>query len=270
MIVGAVVVTYRRPLVVLATVRALTTQTTPVDEIIVVDNAADDELRTILARELPAVSYEAAPENLGYGAGLAHGMRQLRERCNPDWYWLLDDDTPPVPTELADALAVATSDLNPAVVANRGGHLRWGRIRHDLRQVATPATADFTLVDGALIARSVIESVGVPREDLFMMHEDLEYTTRIADAGGVLVVRPSRSTAMHLGSTSDWRTYYQARNHLRIALDRRSVTWLLGWSYRMLALTTADLLGRRWRLLLLRWRGVLDAVRGRMGRTVEP
>src|SRR5206468_10042136 len=65
----------------------------------------------------------------------------------------------------------------------------------------------------------------------------------------------SETTAMHLGSGSSWRAYYLARNHLRTALDRRSPTWLWGWAYRMIALSTSDVRRRRWDALGLRWKG---------------
>jgi rhamnopyranosyl-N-acetylglucosaminyl-diphospho-decaprenol beta-1,3/1,4-galactofuranosyltransferase len=183
---------------------------------------------------------------------------------------LMDDDSPPGLLDLEEALAVATGALEPDVVANRGGHLSFGRIRHDLHAVSRPEVADFALVDGALVSRGAVQRAGFPREDLFMMHEDLEYTSRIVRSGGTVVVRPARPAAQHLGSAAPWRCYYQARNHLRIALDLRSVTWVVGWIDRMARLTVTDVLRGRWAHLGLRWRGACDALRNRMGRTVDP
>lgn len=252
------------------TLRAIESQTVPVHTVVVVDNDSDSSLRAELGDDLDDVCLLAMPDNLGYGAGLAHGMRHLLTHVDPDWYWLMDDDSPPGHSDLEEALAVATGPLEPDVVANRGGHLSFGRIRHDLHAVSRPEIADFALVDGALISRAAVQRAGFPREDLFMMHEDLEYTSRIVRTGGTVVVRPARPAARHLGSAAPWRCYYQARNHLRIALDRRSVTWVVGWIDRMVRLTVADVLRGRWAHLGLRWRGARDALRNRMGRTIGP
>lgn len=268
MTVGAVVVTYQRPGVLVETLKGVVGQTSPPEWIVVVDNDSDGDLRRRLEEVFPTVEYLPLADNPGYGAGLASGMKTLRERYDPDWYWLLDDDTPPSPTDLDDALNLTAGETNPWVVANRGGHLSWGRVRHDLHEVDTPKRADFTLVDGAIIAKIAVDTVGFPRDDLFMMCEDLDYTTRISDAGGVLLVRPTTVRAMYLGAASPWRAYYQARNHLRLALDRRSLAWVWGWFYRMLAFTLTDLARGRRAALHLRWRGALDGARNRMGRTI--
>jgi GT2 family glycosyltransferase len=252
------------------TLQAVQNQSINPDWIVVVDNAADPELEAELAAEVPDVVYESSAENVGYGAALARGMRRLLAEYDPDWYWLLDDDTPPSRSDLSDALDVAEGELRPWVVANRGGRVVHGRLRHGFEGDNELNEAGFTLVDGTLIAREAVRRAGFPREDLFMMFEDIEYTTRIASFGGYLVVRRAETTAMHLGSSPSWRAYYLARNHLRTALHRRSPTWVWGWAYRMIALSTADVRGRRWDALRLRWKGAFDGASGRMGRRVPP
>lgn len=257
----------------LETVECLVHQTLPIEAVVVVDNADDAALQSVLTSRFPTVTYVGATENLGFGAGLAAGMRHaVQMDTPPTWFWLLDDDSPTDRQALKTALDVTRSVPGVAVVGTRGGHIRGGRIKHDLHDVRDmPGTADFTLVDGALVSATAVSAVGYPREDLFMMLEDVEYTTRITDAGFTAMVRPRDGSVFHhMGSQADWRAYYQSRNHLRIAIDRRSPSWLWGWLYRECAISLASLRRRRWRVIRFRLRGALDAVRGRMGRTVEP
>src|SRR5436190_9231028 len=186
--VGAVVVTYRRPQVLASTLRAIRSQSVPPNSIIVVDNDADHELEAWLASTMPDVAYAAPAENVGFSAALCCGMRWLRDKHDPDWFWLLDDDSPPSARYLSDALDVAQQEPRPWVIANRGGRMVHGLLRYGFDGDEQTNRASFALLDGTLIARAAVEVAGYPREDLFMMFEDIEYTTRIAALGGTLIV----------------------------------------------------------------------------------
>lgn len=270
MTIIAVIVTYRRPTTLTQTLAGITSQSRPADRIVVVDNDADDAVRDLLS-DRPNVDYIASPSNVGYGAALALGMRHARAVYDPAWYWLLDDDTPPAPDHVQKMLEIAHSSPHaPWVIANRGGRIQRGRIRHGFDNSNAVNLAQFTLVDGTLVSHKAVEAVGLPREDLFMMMEDIEYTTRIAAAGGTLLVQASEVNAMHLGSASSWRAFYQARNHLRIALDRRSAAYFWGWMYRMAALSLTDVRRGRWLSLRFRWWGALHGAMNRMGQDVHP
>jgi hypothetical protein len=59
---------------------------------------------------------------------------------------------------------------------------------------------------------------------------------------------------------------------MRMALDFRSPRLVYGCVARQARMMVAALLApdRRWERIKLRWRGIWDALRGRMGRRVEP
>ena len=134
--------------------------------------------------------------------------------------------------------------------------------------------ADFALVDGAVITREATRRAGLPRRDLFMMMEDFDYTTRIVDSGLRVVVRPADDSHFgHMGSTgptSAWRGYYQSRNLLRIAVDRRKPGWIWGWLVREVGICGHHMFVGNWSSIKLRLMGAFDGIRNRMGRTVEP
>jgi GT2 family glycosyltransferase len=259
--VTAIIVTYRRPETLASTLLAVGRQTRPVDLVVVVDN---DPLGSAAQTARGECMYVQSPTNGGYAAGIALGMQSAP---GTDAYWILDDDSAPDP----GSLALVESQLLPGVgvAANRGGHLRFGRIRHDLRDLdeGVIADADFTLIDGAVVRSECVVAVGPPRGDFFMMMEDIEFTTRVKSAGyRLVVVGGDKTEHQHLGSAAPWRGYYQARNHLRICIERRSLRLFAGWFSREAA-TQTHLVRHLDRVRLrLRWAGVRDGLLNRMGR----
>ena len=282
-----VIVTFNRSSVLAETLRASAGQTRPPDAVLVVDNGSRDDTVEMITRDFPEVEVLEAGDNIGYGAGLALGMRKTAGR-NFDAYWLMDDDSAPEPQALAALLRAVKAAPSAAVLALRGGSFTGGWVRHlkqpsEVRRFPELGSGihalHFCLADGTLVKQEVVDSVGYPREDFFMMFEDIEYSYRIRRAGfniGVLSVDLMRRA--NLGSRGDgsgksaWRTYYKARNHLRMALESRSPVALAGCTARLIRLFASALLSQqngpaRARMLLA---GVRDGVRGRMGRTVEP
>jgi GT2 family glycosyltransferase len=285
--VAAVVVTHNRSAVLGETLRALAAQSVPLERVIVVDNASRDDTQAMLRRDFPGVDVLAMPDNVGFGAGLAVGMRRAVGE-NAAYCWLLDDDSRPDPTALAGLLAAARAQPGAGIVGYFGGASRWGVPRRTPFDGTAPDGTvldglkiyrrDWCLVDGALVPRRTMEDVGYPRTDLFMMMEDIEYTGRISRTGAdVLVLQPDLMTRAHLGSAGPtraalpWREYYQTRNHLLIAVERRSPRELAGWALRQARFVLADATSRQGRRRIgFRLRGAAHGLRGVTGRSLEP
>jgi GT2 family glycosyltransferase len=283
--VAAVLVTFNRSQILSQALRALGAQLRPPDGIVVVDNASDDDTLKLIARDFPAVEVVKLDTNLGVNGGLVAGMRRAHE-LGFDAFWLLDDDSDPETVALAELVQVLETNPSVDVIGFRGGTLRFGWIRHRRSAQAVGRrprlgpgvyAMDFVLVDGALIPRRVVDAVGYPPEDYFMMIGDIEYTYRMTQRGfqiGVLENDRMRNAALgSRGSASGklpWRAYYKARNQLRMALEYRSPALLAGCLARQVYLLTGLCKRREWaraRALIL---GVVDGLRGRMGRTIEP
>jgi rhamnopyranosyl-N-acetylglucosaminyl-diphospho-decaprenol beta-1,3/1,4-galactofuranosyltransferase len=282
--VAAVVVTYNRSAVLGDTLRAARAQTRPPDHTYVIDNASSDDTAGVLRTQFPDVTHVRMPENLGPAGGHARGIEAARSD-GFDAFWLMDDDSPPAGDALEILLSAAEqSGRRAGIIGCRGGVVRFGRIRHvdDTRKLVHRRVTDdvfavdFVLLDGSLVLRRVVDAIGFPPVDYFSMMEDVEYPLRIRRAGfDVLLMARDLVHRGHLGSapgTGLWRSYYQSRNHLRMALDFRSPALLLGWLARQGRFLVAAIHApdRRWERIKLRLRGTSDALRGRMGRRVAP
>jgi GT2 family glycosyltransferase len=282
--VAAVVVTYNRSVVLAETLRAARAQAHVPDHIYVIDNASSDDTAELLRREFPDARHVRLADNLGASGGHARGIEAARAD-GFDAFWLMDDDSPPNRDALEILInAAEQSGGRAGIIGCRGGLIRFGLVRHIedrrklvRRQVTDDVFAvDFVLLDGSLVLRRAVDAIGVPPVDYFSMMEDVEYPLRARRAGfDVFLTARDLVRRGHLGSapgTGLWRSYYQSRNHLRMALDFRSPTLLLGWLVRQAHcfVAAARAPDRRWERIELRLRGAWDAVRGRMGRRVEP
>lgn len=281
--VGAVVVTHNRRTVLPGTLRAIQAQTRPPDRLYVVDNASEDGTTDLLRTEFPDATHIRLAENLGSAGGLAQGMAAARDD-GFDAYWLFDDDSVP-DADALDVLLAAHHDGAPCgIVGSRGGFIRHGLIRHvhdprtrlDERIASRPFPVDFAEFDGSVVLREVVDTIGLPRVEYFMMLESVEFSLRARRAGfGITVVPRDVMHRRALGSipgSALWRGYYQSRNQLRMALDFRSPTLLFGCLARQARFMVAALRApdRRWERIALRSRGLTDALGRRMGRRLEP
>jgi rhamnopyranosyl-N-acetylglucosaminyl-diphospho-decaprenol beta-1,3/1,4-galactofuranosyltransferase len=232
-------------------VRAVLEQQTPVDEVIVVDNASDDGTPEVLAAEFPQVRVVALPENQGATGGfyeaIAAGLR-----TGADWLWLLDDDCfarPDALTQLLEALRRLDGGPAPAVLSSR---VEWRDgnphpmnlpvIRPDDGQELAEALHHGLLPIRAaswvslFLSREAVERAGMPLRQFFYQADDIEYTARILrDARGYYVPRSvvEHSTpTKHTAVDDDHRFHYHVRNTLLMirgrAWERREKTGL--WS----------------------------------------
>jgi rhamnopyranosyl-N-acetylglucosaminyl-diphospho-decaprenol beta-1,3/1,4-galactofuranosyltransferase len=284
--VAAAIATFNRKDVLRQCLLAMRDQTRPLDEVIVVDNASADGTAAMVAEEFPSVRLVPMTENTGAAGGFAAGLEAGVAGGN-DWVWVFNDDDIPEPDALARMLeAVAALPSRTGIVgcARRDGTgnpyglgLRW-RHRHvpipPSDPDGPPLAVDVVTFSGTLVSAELVRQVGVPKQQFFMMLEDLDYCLRVRDAGWRTYVLPRQLvTAFAMGSEGSappWRGYYQTRNHLAMTLERRSLPELAWWLSRTLrfcagAVRSGDRPGERVRLRLL---GAWHGLRGVSGRTV--
>ncbi|MFC0582036.1 glycosyltransferase [Micrococcoides hystricis] len=114
---------------------ALQAQTRPVDHLIVVDSAADEDTRRLLEQHVPEPAHLVSlRENQGFTAAVAHAAdmaADLGHRTAPEhrWLWLIHDDSAPAEDALAELLG--SVEKSPSVTIAGCKQVRW----HDDRKL---------------------------------------------------------------------------------------------------------------------------------------
>lgn len=230
--VVAVVVAYNRRDLLVEVLEALALQRHPLARVVVVDNASTDDSADVARAAGDLVDLVSLPRNTGGAGGFAAGMAVALDRHEPDWLWLMDDDTVPTP----DALAALLAAVDGTEVVAAGSRVIWtDGTEHPMN---TPRTKPFVSKServaaarrGGLAVRStsfvsmlvradVVREVGLPIADYFIWNDDFEYSTRVLRGRRGLHV--PASVVVHktkvLGSTDadpGPRFYYEVRNKL--------------------------------------------------------
>lgn len=191
--VAAVVVAWNRADILVDTLDALSTQTRPVDDLIVVDNASTDSTPQLLATHPEVNDVVTMSRNLGGAGGFAAGIARAVSR-GADLVWIMDDDTVAHADALENLLRVRHDYAGtPAVLACRADWIdgrehpmntprtRYGLPPH-MHKHATDVgarqirTASFVAI---LIDARAIREEGLPMADYFLWNDDFEYTSRL-------------------------------------------------------------------------------------------
>lgn len=286
--VAAAIITFNRGEVLRKSLSALMSQTRPLDEILVIDNASSDRTPEIVIQEFPSVRLVRMPENTGAAGGFAAGLREAVAQ-GYDWVWVFNDDDTADPDALQTMLDVVQNLPSRTGIVACGRRNAEGRLyplgaHWEHRHVALPpidpagpaVPVDVVTFSGTLVSAKMVHDVGVPKGEFFMMIEDLEYCLRVRRAGWEIYVLPRPlATALAMGSEGEsppWRAYYQTRNQLAMVLERRSPKELFWWFVRTSkfcvgAFRHGDHAVERLRLRLL---GTWHALNHVSGRTIQP
>lgn len=258
----AVVVTHDRFAQLQVTLaRLLDSAAQDLDAVVVIDNAASDGTPEWLATQHdPRLVVHRLDANGGGAGGFAAGMKLARDRFDPDWLVVMDDDARPEPGALAafhardkegiDAVAAAVyfpdgricemnrPSRNPfwhgreflrTALNGRGGfHLRPSS--YDKRDLVD---IDVTSFVGFFVSRAGLKLAGLPDPGLFLYGDDGLYTLGLRQAGGRIAFDPlvrfehdctTFSTQQRGRFVPIWKVYYYHRNLL--LLYRLAAGWM--------------------------------------------
>jgi GT2 family glycosyltransferase len=202
-------------------VRALRAQTHPIEQIVGVDTASEDDSQAVLAGLIGQDAVVSAERTTGFGAAVAAGLRHATRRrqagsghtgsghtgpgaARAEWIWLLHDDCEPAPDALEELLRAAARDRAVMVV---GPKVLDARDRRTLREVGIsidragrrvtgidPGEIDQGQHDhkrsalavssaGMLVRREAWERLGGFDENLAFFRDDVDFCWRVQAAG---------------------------------------------------------------------------------------
>lgn len=230
--VVAVVVAWNRRDLLRDALDALAAQTRPLDGVVVVDNASDDDSADVARAHPLAPEVLTLTQNTGGAGGFTVGIAHAVEARGADLVWLMDDDTIPTPTALAELLRAR--DAYPGPVALLGSRVVWHdgrdhpmntpRVRpgSSAAQVAAARAAGAVPVRSSsfvsmLVDARAIRHHGLPVADYFIWNDDFEYSARLLrDATGLAVpgsvVEHRTKTFGATDADPGERFYFEVRN----------------------------------------------------------
>lgn len=283
--VVAVVVAWNRRDLLAQTLAGLAAQTRPLDGVVVVDNASTDDSAALAQAHAVVSEVVTLPTNTGGAGGFAAGIARAVATHDADLVWVMDDDTVPTPTALAELINARVRYPGRVTVAASRADWRDGR-EHPMntpriRPLASQLSLAAAQLAGAhpirsasfvsiLIDAQAVRRHGLPEAAYFLWNDDFEYTARLLrDAVGLYV--PS-SRVYHLTKvfgSSDASPGPRFSNEVRNKLWLFTRSSALGPLDRILY---AGSTGLRWLRLLARdpdrrallghgRRGVAEAVR---------
>ncbi len=210
-------------------------------EIIVVDNNSTDGTVKEIRACFPNVRCYQSDENSGFTGGYNMGI-ECASRSEPDYYFLINNDTTLEPKTLATLVQTMEQNpeigiASPQVLQYQNPKTIWaagGKISSALRSTqhlhvgaaqlplpSAPFEVDYLPGCSLLIRSNLIEEVGFFDDRFFAYGEDVEYCMRVSERGYKLVCVPA-SRLWHKCSNSSERVkplvlYYYFRNNLIIA-----------------------------------------------------
>lgn len=194
----SVVVTYNRKELLLECLKSLVNQTYNLEKIIIIDNNSNDgtfdNLKTNGYIDDEKILYKKLDENIGGAGGFYEGMK-LARTFNPDWVWIMDDDTIPKEDSLEELINASNiiddkiSYLASSVYGtsnecmnvpnvNRepadNGYPDWYRYLQSGIVKIKEATFVSLLIKGEALSK-----IGLPFKEYFIWGDDTEYTLRL-------------------------------------------------------------------------------------------
>jgi len=214
--VAAVVVTYNRLELLKKCIQSLKGQTRKLDEIIVVNNSSSDGTLEWLnsQNDLTVITQE----NSGSAGGQYTGIKTAYEK-GYDWVWSLDTDV------VVDKIALEGFFLSKTTKDKDTGFLSSTIFYSDgsLANINIPfldsekntvktfvQRGELSIISASfgsvLFPRQIISQVGLPKKELFIWGDDVEYCFRIIKAGykGYLI---RSSTAIHYAPSNSSTPY---------------------------------------------------------------
>ena len=276
--VALIIVTFNRLDTLKKNLDHIRRQTRKPDYVLIVENGSNDGTLEYL-RNQSEFDFVLMGQNIGWSGGLDKGMREANRKWGVDFFWLMDDDSFPSPRVL-ESLLSATQPIGENSIIGLEGYIFKNGIPRRQEPMEGFIPVDFVLVDNALVPKKLMEVVGTPDPDYFIMAEDYEYCQRAKRNGFQVFLLCSKEKLvdrLHLGSQASsksliWRGYYQSRNHIFVLRDQFSWKGLMGYINRQFRfIIHAMIFGKTpFQTVKYRLMGIWDGIINKRGKTIDP
>jgi GT2 family glycosyltransferase len=281
------IVTYNRLDTLLKSIEAHIADGISESNILIVDNASSDQTVEVVKQQYPFIQFILNKDNLGSAGGFSICMQYAVDH-GYDYVWLYNDDSRPKNgsyNNMIDAVgkllkADARFRILKMGLARNGlvdlTYWKYNRYRRKVHISNEPVKTDLVSFDGCLIDINLIKKIGTCKPEYFMGIYEIEFCLRARDFGYNIYTLPlgliDDEKKGSAGGAPYWRMYYVTRNHLRLALQRKSLRILIDFIYLELKKTISITLFHKDKYMKLKYKlkAIIDSLRGKMGRRVNP
>lgn len=237
--ITAVVVTFNRLNLLQRVIASLQKQSVHIHDIIIVNNGSTDGTKEWLDKQNKL--HIIHQENVGGSGGFYRGIQEA-SKTECDWIWCMDDDVFPSEHCLENLLIYASKDNKIGIACPHrlmSGKTFTGEAKtlnlsnpfkdmHDNGLMPEDVEANETVdivgmaFEGPLIKKEVVEKIGLPNKELFILYDDTDYSYRtILEGYRVIVVRDALMDKYDFQSQScyredkiknKWKLAYHVRN----------------------------------------------------------
>ena len=211
-------------------------------EVIIVDNASENDPTSLFQSAFPGVIVIRNDRNLGFSGGNNIGIKAAKG----DFLFIVNNDTEFTPGLLEGLLDIFRQYPDAGVVSPKfhyffdkgtieyagyenvnpftGRNGMIGCRQKDKGQYDEVKTTHYAHGGGMMVSRKVIEEVGPLYEPFFLYYEEFDWCTKIKKAGYKIYYQPKsliyHKESMTTGKSSPLKTFYITRN--RILFMRRN------------------------------------------------
>ena len=237
--ITAVVVTFNRLKLLQRVIASLQKQSVHIHDILIVNNGSTDGTKEWLDKQNKL--HIIHQENVGGSGGFYRGIQEA-SKTECDWIWCMDDDVFPSEHCLENLLIYASKDNKIGIACPHrlmSGKTFTGEAKtlnlsnpfkdmHDNGLMPEDVEANETVdivgmaFEGPLIKKEVVEKIGLPNKELFILYDDTDYSYRtILEGYRVIVVRDALMDKYDFQSQSSyredkiknkWKLAYHVRN----------------------------------------------------------
>ena len=265
---SAVILTYNNFLGLKDIIENLYHQTRNPEEIVVIDNASEDE--TIKIKEIfPEIKYVRVEENTGSGGGYHQGFKIGLQ--NSDFVFVTDDDVL-YPSNVLEELLKGFDGIKKSDDKVGAVRCAWEDYRGN-----EPKKIEDSGWAGVMIKTQVINEIGLPKEDFFLYCDDIEYFLRMKKFGYSFYLLPQarylkrpqdhkvqkkvfgKDTRVY---KEDFRLYYAFRNEIftYFMYNKKRVLRTLFYFVK------ASLILKNTGKTLAMFEGIMDGFLGKLGK----
>jgi len=244
--IGVLVVTFNRIEYLRNLIKSLSKIDYPISELLIFDNNSDYPIEHLnFIKEIsfsgnPKISIKRSKINLGGSGGFHYGIKELYQKY--DFVWTMDDDVSFNPSALSELVEISKNNVvSVPVKINKNNNVidvtatnlnlersfflqhKYGFVK-DIKTESNNLLVETFSFEGVLFPSLIFEKIGLPVNNYFIAHDDLEYSCRLKKNNFQIILSYNAKCKREFeidraANFFSWKSYYSIRNYFWVHRD---------------------------------------------------